>query len=382
MARNKKNPAALIAIAGMLCFSAVAHAATDEGPQWPNFYEPRWPNIAGEPGYRPDLPAQAPAPRQEPATGSVRAPVAERWHDFAPVRVIPAFDGEFGLRYWYSAGKTAKDLYNRTGSLLVSRLTYDGLRGHSGEGYGRVDHTSGFFLKGYLGAGILTNGTLTDEDFPPVIAPYSSTDSRQRDGHLAYAAIDLGFNLWRQPGLRIGVFGGYHYLDQQVNAYGCTQTASNPAICAGGIPANILGITQNNQWHSLRVGMDATIKLVDRLSLRLDAAYLPYVKLNGSDTHWLRVGTSPGDFTGPVPEDGQGRGYQLEAALAYAASPNVNFAVGFRYWRMESHGYAHFEGHVVGRTGFPQVLDWTVENYGVFLQGGFKFGPYPTGGVF
>jgi outer membrane protease len=317
-------------------------------------------------------------------TGSVQSPVAKRWHDFkaAETIVVPAFQGEFGLRYWINFGQTAKNLYNIPGTAMVSRLTYDGLVGHAIEAFGRVDHTSGFYLKGYVGIGIVNRGQLNDEDFPPVIAPYSSTLSEQREGTIAYASADIGFNLIRQPGLRLGAYAGYHYLDQSVSAYGCTQVAANNAICAGQIPDNVLVITQSNHWNSLRVGLDATIKLGGPFSLSLDAAWLPYVKLNGGDSHWLRIGTAPGDFTGEIPEDGQGTGYQLEAALAYAVSPNVKVAIGGRYWRMETDGLTHFENHVVGFTAFPQPVDWKVESYGVFVQGSFKFGPYPTGGYF
>ena len=376
MARIKRLTTAALAIAGMLCTAAIAQAA--DGAQWPNIYEPQWPTIGGAADDKPvgSVRMVEPVPAPEPA------PVAQRWHNFKAPPVISAFDGEFGLRYWYSWGSTKKDLYNIAGNAMVSRLSYDALRGHSAEGFGRVDHSSGFFIKGNLGAGIQTNGKLTDEDFPPFILPYSSTTHEQREGHLAYATVDLGFNLIRRPGLRIGAFAGYHYLDQEVNAYGCNQIGPNPAICAGGIPDDILVITQNNQWHSLRIGMDADIRLFDRLSLRLDAAYLPYVKLSGQDTHWLRVGNAPGDFTGPVPEDGHGRGYQLEAALSYAYSKDVSFAVGGRYWRMESEGLTHFENHVVGFKASPQPLNWSVESVGVFVQGSFKFGPYPTGGSF
>src|SRR5690606_33112843 len=143
------------------------------------------------------------------------------------------------------------------------------------------------------------------------------------------------------------------------------------------VPNSVLVITQNNHWNSLRIGLDSTIRLGGPFSLTLDAAWLPYVKLNGGDSHWLRIGTAPGSFTGEVPEDGQGNGYQLEAALAYAVSPNVSIAVGGRYWRMETSGHTHFEGHVVGANAFPQPVDWKVESYGVFVQGSFKFGPYP-----
>ena len=34
--------------------------------------------------------------------------------------------------------------------------------------------------------------------------------------------------------------------------------------------------------------------------------------------------------------------------------------------------------HVVGFTALPQVVDWKVENFGVFLQASVKLGPYPV----
>jgi len=49
---------------------------------------------------------------------------------------------------------------------------------------------------------------------------------------------------------------------------------------------------------------------------------------------------------------------------------------------MDSKGLTHFEDHVVGYTAYPQPVDWKVENIGVFVQGSFKFGPYPTGRIF
>jgi hypothetical protein len=368
----------------MLGMAAIANAASGDGPQWPSIYEPQWPNVPGQPGYNPNKPAPVPAPEPDIVTGSVGSPVDKRWLDFKapPPPPVSAITGEFGLRYWFSMGETAKNLYNIAGNAMVSRLTYDGLQGHSGEIFGRVDHASGFYMKGYVGAGILNRGQLNDEDFPPVTSPYSSTLSEQREGTIAYASADLGFNLIRQPGFRLGAYAGYHYLDQRVNAYGCKQVAANSAICSGQIPNYVEAITQSNHWNSVRVGLDSTIKLGGPVSLTLDAAYLPYVNLNGSDSHWLRIGTTPGSFTGSIPEDGQGRGYQLEAALAFAVSPQVNVAVGGRYWRMDTDGHTHFEGHVNGMTAFPQPVDWKVESYGVFVQGSFKFGPYPIGGVF
>lgn len=361
MARKRTIARAFLAIGGVLFAAQLLATSIAKAA---DYVDPQWPNIEGEPGY---------------IVGKSGAP---RWPSVPKQREVSAFTGELGLRYWYSWGKTQKYLYGISGAYMVSRLTYDNLDGHSGEAFGRLDHTSGFFLKGYAGLGILPNGSLNDEDFPPAITPYSSTDSRQREGHLAYASIDAGFNLLRQRDFRLGIFGGYHYLEDKVSAYGCQQLASNPNVCGGGIPESVLVISQNNRWQSLRVGADADIRLSDRLTLRLDAAWLPYVSLSGTDFHWLRMGTAPGDFTGGLPEDGTGRGYQLEASLSYAYSPNVSFGIGGRYWSMKTSGDTHFENRVVGFNTAPQPVDWKTEHMGVFVQGSFKFGPYVTGRSF
>jgi hypothetical protein len=335
-------------------------------------FEARWPVVPD------DITNTTLAPRRE-RTVFVREPAASSALFAKPAP--SAFDGEFGVRYWFSWAKTDKDLYDIPGTGMVSRLTYDGMHGHAGEGFGRVDHTSGFYTKGYIGGGMLYKGTLNDEDFPPAAVPYSSTLSDLKDGGLGYLSADIGFNLWRDPAFRVGAFAGYHVLNQRVNAYGCTQIATNPTICGGGIPADIKGITQDNTWHSLRVGVDFDIKLGDRFRLRGDAAYLPYVKLYGTDWHHLRIGTTPGDFVGGIPEDGTGRGYQLEAAISYAVNENIDVAVGARYWHMATSGNTHFEGNVVGATASPQPVDWKTDILGVFVQGSFKFGPYPTGSL-
>ena len=52
------------------------------------------------------------------------------------------------------------------------------------------------------------------------------------------------------------------------------------------------------RWPA-RIGADAAVEF-DRFRLSVDAAWVPYAWLYGSDTHWLRVGNQPGDFTGPL----------------------------------------------------------------------------------
>jgi hypothetical protein len=221
---------------------------------------------------------------------------------------IPTYDLQLGARYWFGWAQTSKRLYDPTGAFLVSRLTYgDNLYTNSGEAYGRIDTSSGFFLKGYLGAGAFTNGHLNDEDFPPGIFPYSSTTSDEKNGYLRYFSLDAGADFLRTPIFRVGAFVGYHFLNEQVSAYGCGQMATNTDVCTFLIPSYVLVITQQNNWNSLRVGVNGEVKLSDRLKFGVDAAWLPYVSLNGTDAHWLRIGTQPGAFTGAIPEDGRNR---------------------------------------------------------------------------
>ena len=105
------------------------------------------------------------------------------------------------------------------------------------------------------GGGAITGGNLQDEDFPPVTFPYSSTNSDQRDGRLAYATVDLGWT-WRSEGIKLGFFGGYFYNSERVNAFGCTQTAGNPFICVPPISSSVLAITQDTTWNAVRVGFN------------------------------------------------------------------------------------------------------------------------------
>jgi hypothetical protein len=304
------------------------------------------------------------------------APASAEWRLRPVAHTVPTYTADFGLRFWYGSATTAKDLYDDTGSLLISRLTYGDLSIFAGEAYGRFDYSSGWFVKGYVGGGGFRNGNLRDEDFPPVIAPYSSTFSVEENGAPIYGSIDLGFDLLRGGDFRIGAFAGYHYLNVNVNAYGCAQNGNNPSICGVvTIPETVKAITQDNNWHSFRVGLDASVEY-GRWKLSMEAAWLPYVSLKGSDAHWLRIGTAPGDFTGPLPEDGKGWGYQVEGFVSYRVNDYVSVGVGGRYWSMRTNGHTHFEDHIVGGVGVPQVLDWKIESYGVFLQSSIKLGPY------
>ncbi len=270
-----------------------------------------------------------------------------------------------GVRYWYGFDKTSKDLYGLTRDTLNSRLTYDNMNTHSLEGFIRVDHSSGLFMKGYAGFGLLTGGHLTDEDFPPGISPYSSTNSTLQNQSVGYITADFGGAIWRASNWRVDGFVGYHYFHQRMKAFGCTQTASNPSVCAGGIPDNVAVIVEDDIWQAVRVGLNADLPIADRWRIDLEGAYLPYVWMSGTDNHLLRP-----DLPFPIRQDGHGWGYQLEAILSYQIDDAWSVGLGGRYWHMQTQGEAHFEDF----GGSPQPLDFKLDIYGVFLQGSYRFG--------
>jgi hypothetical protein len=144
------------------------------------------------------------------------------------------------------------------------------------------------------------------------------------------------------------------------------------------VPNSIEVISQHNYWQSLRLGLDGSVLIGQRFKLSGEAVWLPYVFLNGADTHWLRIGSAVGDFTGPIPEDGTGQGYQFEALLSYQLTEYGSVGIGARYWHMQTNGNSNFQGNIVGGTGLPQPVDWKTDIYGVFVQGSLKLGPYPV----
>ncbi len=307
--------------------------------------------------------------------GQIVLPMPAAANPFLIEAEPPAYTSSFALRYWYGMGSASKDLYGLTRDTLNSRLTYDGMRSHSAEIFARVDATeSSFFWKAYVGGGLLTNGTLQDEDFPPGISPYSSTNSTLQNQGMAYASADFGGAILRGADFRLDGFVGYHYLNEHMKAFGCQQTASNTSVCNPAISDSVAVITQENTWQALRLGLNADLPLVDRFRLNLEAVWLPYVWFTGSDSHLLRIGSTTGDFTGAIPEDGHGTGYQFEAVLSYRIDDQFDIGIGGRYWHMDSRGYAHFEGRVVNTASAAQPLDWKSDHYGVFVQGNYKFG--------
>jgi tetratricopeptide (TPR) repeat protein len=268
------------------------------------------------------------------------------------------FAFETGLRYWFSSGKNRYNYFaDQTASAQVSSLVYGGLTGHTGEVFFRIDAFDGplahLFLKGYVGAGRITGGTLIDQDFAPFVNPSSKTSS-SASGQLQYANIDFGLNLLELERFRIGAFVGYHYWMEAVDARGCTQTGGNPFICASSLAPSVKVVTEQDRWSTGRAGVAVDARIFERLSWQGEIAYA-WTSQHATDTHYFTFGADPAS--------GQGSGFQAETVFNYRLSDSFGLGIGGRWW--------HFNTDAVD--SFNQLLRYTTDRYGVFVQGSYKF---------
>jgi opacity protein-like surface antigen len=287
----------------------------------------------------------------------------------APVLVASNWEVEAGARVWFSSGRIGapQPLVDTppTPPILASRLIYSGLDATSGETFARVDHSSGFFVKGILGAGGGSSGSINDEDFPAAGA-YSNTLS-SASAHIAYGTIDLGYTFLRSPGAKVGAFVGYNYYEEDVNTYGCAQLAGALTCTPGAFSPNFQGLSQDDHYNSLRVGLSSQFMLTNRLKLTTDVAYLPWVNFTGQDNHNARELLLPESAS-------TGNGVMLEAILGYNVTEAWNVGVGGRYWAYNMR---------TGTTTFnflgapPPIVEtgrYNSERYGMFVQSSYKWG--------
>ena len=296
----------------------------------------------------------------------------------APVVVVASgWELDAGTRYWYSSGTFQKDLGSTANPALannlISRLTYD-TTANSGELFGRIETPQNIFVKGNVGVGSLLGGQLNDEDWrlapsvgnacgpaSPSCVAYSNTVSSVQ-GEIDYATLDLGYDFFRGAGYKLGGFVGYNYYQENKSAYGCTQIANQLSDCAPPIRSSVLGITEDDTWQSLRVGVNGEVMITNQLKLGTDVAYLPYVEFNGTDNHVLRALISP--------ESGVGNGVQLESILSYLVTDQFSIGLGGRYWAMWTTNSAITE---FGGAPCPcPTQPAKTERYGVFVQLDYK----------
>lgn len=294
----------------------------------------------------------------------------------SPVREVrpPLLTGwelEAGARLWLSNGAAGgpQPLIDVPPPTLASRFIYSGLDAVAGEVFARADHSSGFFVKGNLGAGGITSGRLNDEDFPAAVA-YSNAQLGA-SGHIGYATIDVGYNVWQAPGAKVGPFVGYNYYAQAINSYGCTQLAGD-LTCSPALPSTLLSLTENDSFNSLRIGLSSEVMLTNRLRLTADAAYVPLVSFSGLDNHLLR------QLLGPEASN-SGNGVMLEAVFDYFITPAWSVGVGGRYWAWNMNDGTLGFDFLAPPASFTETARFTAERYGVFAQSSYHWGePAPS----
>jgi len=301
---------------------------------------------------------------------------------FPSAAVFPAlgasgWDIEVGGRYWYSWGRFQKDiapgvLGPQNPTLNISRLTWDDLTAHSGEGFGRIDTPWNVFVKGFAGGGKINGGQINDEDwgipapFAAVNTAYSNTQGNA-SGSLSYWTIDGGYDLIRGPGMKVGVFAGYNEYRDNKSSFTCTQIALPASgICNPTFNGFILG--ENDKWQSVRVGANAEVMLTDQLKLSADVAFVPYTKFTGQDFHPLRPFVAD--------ETGKGIGTQAELFLSYYLTPQFSIGAGGRYWAMWTTSGTDCREPPNGACPTPlQNMQFKTERYGLLLQASYKFLP-------
>ena len=305
----------------------------------------------------------------DPNGASVGDPWSKPPAIFARAMPEPSnWEFDVGTRLWLSSGTVGapNPLLDITPppSLMNSRLTYENVDAWSGETFARIDHKTGFFVKGFLGGGGITRGTLVDEDFPGFGGAYSNTTS-SLNGHIGYANIDVGYTFLRAPGAKVGAFVGYNYFTQHINGYGCNQVAGD-TTCVG-VDSNFQVFAEDERYDSLRVGLAAEFMLSEKWKFSADAAYLPRIKFTGQDDHNLRELLL-------LESANDGDGAMLEAILGYNVTPNWNVGVGGRYWAWNMRdGQVYFD-FLGGAPTIPQYARYNSERYGVFVQSDYRWG--------
>jgi hypothetical protein len=275
---------------------------------------------------------------------------------------------EFGVRYWYSEGRTTRS-HNAQGvdptvGNPTSVLTWTELEAHALELHGRKNLGQGGFLKGYAGFGNIRGGSLRDEDFNVGQVKSSDTTSNVKADSLTYASIDFGTDLWRFRNGKAGIFIGYQFWREQVDAYGVVRTVAPPGRPLGVIEQDsVLVIGNEVTWQSLRLGFAGEWNLSAPTRITLDAAFVPYAHGRDEDSHFLRQ--SRNDL-GPVPNihsNGNGYGVQLDAELRHLVQRDWEFGVGLRYWWLRARDGEHQQA------GFDlQLLELESQRFGLTLS--------------
>lgn len=286
-----------------------------------------------------------------------------------PLLTASSFDAshwktKIGARLFFSSGLVGapQPLLNTTSmdDILASRLIFSDLSATSEEVFARIDHSSGVFVKGYLGAGSVSHGQLNDEDFPAGGDVYSNTISNAH-GNLSYATADIGYAFLRSASATAGAFIGYNYYALNTNTYNCTQLAGASNCAPATVLNDFLALSEDDTFNSLRLGVSSELNLTNHWTLTSEAAYLPVVRFRGLDMHNART------LIGPESSN-QGNGTMLETLLNYQLNNAWSMGVGGRYWSWNMHKGTVLFDFLGASDSITEPARFNAERYGAFLQ--------------
>jgi hypothetical protein len=378
-----------------------AEQGTGDDPQWPNLSvdEPQWPNLHADDtgaarvnprpaftdpqevedrimGRKRNVAAKPASKRALAADGlDANASVEARWPTLTPKKPpVAAFIVETGVRYWYSTGSMKFGFTN--GDPLfgkpTSTLDWYGLAGQTGEVFARLDHVpSGWFVKGVVGGGVVTDGHIDDRDFLVTQFKFSDTSSDVRNGNVSFAMFDVGWAYSPAADLKLGFFVGYHYWHEKVTANGVACNIASVLGCpfpnAVPVGSDVAVLAYEPTWHAVRIGTESRYQISDRWSVNGEIAVVPYAWMENKDSHLLRQGL---DDLGPAPnvisKSKYAYGVETELFVNYAVTPNIEIGAGVRYWGLASRiGGVRF-GPTFATT--DQLSNFDEERYGVLAH--------------
>jgi hypothetical protein len=291
-----------------------------------------------------------------------------------PAPILSPYAFEIGARYWYSTGSVNFGFANGIAGYgdPTSTIDWNGTTGHTGELFGRFDYRPiGLFVKGVVGGGLLSGGTMDDRDFFGGQVKFSDTSSNINGKNIDYGILDIGWS-YNVPysGVRLGAFAGYHYWHEKLTAVGlrCNPDDFGGAFC--GSPGqwifgtNVAVMNYEPTWHAVRIGADAQIKFWNRWSLSAEVVGVPYALLANNDSHLLRtdLGAMPNIFD----RSRSGYGAEAELFINYTITPRIDIGAGLRYWGL----FATAGSSQLGPTFTPDftLRNFSEQRYGVLLQ--------------
>lgn len=281
---------------------------------------------------------------------------------------VENWDNEIGTRFFVSSGTAGAPQpllnTNNNGDILASRLIFSSLTSVSEEMFARIEHKSGLFMKGYLGSGSILNGHLNDEDFPALYA-YSNTLS-SAIGNLSYATVDAGYSFLNNGAAKVGAFVGYNYYSQNINVYGCKQIAGDLVCVPSGTLSGFLGLSEDDTFNSLRIGLSSQLPINNNFSINSDLAYIPVVVFDGLDMHNAR------QLVGPE-HSNRGDGAMLETTLNYQLSDSWSAGLGGRYWMWNMRNGSVIFDFLGDPDNIVEPARFNTTRYGGFIQLNYRY---------